>query len=492
MKVYYYNKKFLYDLLQFKKVQIDYDFTERFNITTDLINEISRNKNFGITDPKLRAVALTFLYKYIYENVSGLIHILKKRNEFNKKTLVFRKGNSKLFRIKLVKDVNLLSKEGVSYYRALFFVYYLLGIKKNKQHDLKKVIALIKRDKLSTQIWKLINDGRNNDEDIRDENFFGFLLKDNFSNDPRLRQALKELKVYKKVLGTAFYLKSKYYLISGWRFFKQNPTKNFVTFEQHTISYMVLSFLAERIGINSFSIAHAVVNADYKRHMAFDHCLLYGKSSEESFQREDSIVCGKIYRTGAPIMNKMFKNISEQTEFLSRVLFLTDYVTDFGYDIEEVHIAKNTLIKKLVRNYPEIKLTVKYHPAKINPYTESILSDLENITFKQNADILEEIDSSDIVICDGWSSSGLETVIRKRQLVLLNVKQKRKDFYKYYESGYGYNAEDEVSICNAYETIKNKSGKINEAARKELIRYHLEFEDGISNTADTFQKLIAA
>ncbi len=492
MRLYFYNKNNLYDLFRFKKIPIDYNFTERFNITTEIVNSISNSEEFKIKNPKLKAIALTFLYKYIYENISGLIHILKLRNELNKETYVIKKGNPKFYRIEPIYEINLFSKDGALNYFLAFAGYYRLGMKKKDKFEYKDAIALIKRDNLSIRIWELINSKVYINNEIRDENYFGFLMKDYFTDDKIVKEAIKELQIFKKIMGLAFYLKLKYYLISGYKYFKLNPAKNFVTFEQHTISYMFLSYYAELININAVSIAHAVVNVDYKRHMAFDHCLLYGKSSEESFNRPDSIVCGKIIKTGAPIMNRMFVNIPKRDTFSNKVLFLTDYITDFGYDIEEVHIAKNALIKKLLNKFHEIKLTVKYHPAKINPYTKNILSDDRNIVFLQNVDIHTEIDNADVVICDGWSSSGLECAIRRKSLIVLNVKQERKDYYKYYESGFAQNALDENSIYNAFELIKNSNGAINEEARKSLIEYHLEYEDGITHTAEYLEKIIAA
>ena len=491
MKLYYYNKKDLYDILHFKKINIEYDFTARFEITNTIIKKITTNLSSEIKNEKLRAAILTFQYKYIYENLAGLIYILQLRNEFNKKTFVIKSGNPGIFKVKEISEFNFASKDGFFYYCLVFLAYLKKGASKKKYYEFKKIILLIKRDNLSTRIWNLICSEFKIENEIRDEDFFGFSLKD-YSEMNIPAAVHRDLLTIKKLFGKAFYLKIKYYIKSGVSYFKKNPTENFITFEQHTLSYMILSYLSEFLNIRSLSIAHAVINVDYKRHLGFDHCLVYGKSSEETFEREDSIVCGKIYKTGAPIMDNMFRNIPETKSFSNKVLYLADYITNFGYDIEEVHVAKNNLLKSFLLKFSKVSLTVKYHPAKINPYTDKILSGLKNVEFKQNVDIHTEIDQADVVVCDGWSSSGLECAIRKKPLIVLNVKQRRKDYYKYYKSGYGINVTDEESMFQAYEKISNAGSKVNESARNELIEYHLENTNAAGVTANVLQNIIAA
>ncbi|CAN5667869.1 hypothetical protein BH10BAC5_BH10BAC5_14290 [soil metagenome] len=492
MRFYYFHNNNLYNLFSFKKIQIDYNFTERFRITKDLLTVLTNDNKFKIDNPKLKALVLTFLYKYIYENVTGLYIILKSRKELDKSTFVIRKGNAKIFKIKEINDLNIISNHGLFYLVIMFLGYYRLGLKKNISQKYQHVIVLIKNDILSTRIWNLLTRKINLKNSIVDDNYFGFLLKDYFMPLPEIINALNELRIYKKILGYSFYIKTKFYLISGFKFLRMNPSKYFITFEQNTISYMVLSYVAEKMNVVSVSISHAVINGNYKRHMAFDYCLLYGKSSEESYQRKDSVISGKIFKTGAPIMESLFSNIHVPSEWKNKVLFLTDYITEFGYDIKNVHLEKNSLIKKLITEYPEITLTVKYHPAKINPYSQSILSDCKNVIFKQNVSIHDEIDNTDLVICDGWSSSGLETAIRKRPLFVLNVKQEREDLYKYYESGYAYNIYNEETLFCSFESVKSSVGIINEKARNELINYHLEYLDSIAATSRTLETILAA
>ncbi|MBW1837956.1 MAG: hypothetical protein JRI99_13670 [Deltaproteobacteria bacterium] len=257
---------------------------------------------------------------------------------------------------------------------------------------------------------------------------------------------------------------------SFYQFLIINPCKSIVTFEQSSHNSAVLAYIARLMQKTSISLAHAPTFGENYKHNPCKYCLVFGKSSQDSFERKDSIDCGQVITIGAPNTDTSFKKPMSNKPWNDDVLFLPNYVKP-NREFEQDTIFE--VIKKFIDTFPEIKVTVKPHLAQKNPYIHKYLSVHSNVNIlMENASLSEQIDNHDVTIILGWSSTGLDVIIRKKPLIRLNL-FKVDDWFGYSKSGYALDATNYEELCETFRQFRGRRA-VNLSAREKILDIHFE------------------
>ncbi len=472
MALYYSNKNKLVKLFSSKTYFDESNIDERKKISEKLVEIYCKENNLNtntIRKEILICIKL-FLFKYYLEYESRLFSILdRNKTILGKKNVIIRKGAKRLFALKQAAEIVLPCKYSIGGFFFKLFEGLNFGFRKSKKKKTDILVLHVGTGKIEKSIWDQITGYTKREFVFRlfpskmviniNSFYEKNVIYEEFEND---------LTQIKGRIPFFLYSIIKLMVYSAHGFLSRNPSNIIVSFEQSSPHMAVLSYVCRKMNVVKIDLAHAVTFGENYKYSPSDYNLLFGKSSAQSFRKKESIVCGKIVEIGAPNLDRFFSVPEIHKPWNNDILFLPNYaIHERSY--EQVLIM-NT-IEKLLIEFPEINLTVKHHPAKVNAEAVKILGKYSQVSFKKSADLLQEIDSHDLVIVVGWSVSGLEVTIRKRPLIRIN-NPFVPDWFGYSRSGYAKDASDYMELRNAYLQYKN-SRSLDLGARKKIINYHL-------------------
>lgn len=150
------------------------------------------------------------------------------------------------------------------------------------------------------------------------------------------------------------------------------------------------------------------------------------------------------------------------------------------WEINEPVISK---VFSSMKNFPEVQLVVKPHPAEESKLHELILRETSqnNIIIKKDLDIFELLFSSEIVITM-FSTVGLEAIILDKPVITINLTNK-PDSYPYAESGAALGVYKPEDISNAIKKVlyDPEVGMALKKCRKKFVYEHAYKMDGLAS-----------
>jgi hypothetical protein len=491
MNIFYFNINKLKHFLFKQKFVENIPLHKRFEITNHLVEQYFRKHNLNNKGPKELEIAFKlFLFQYYINNVTSLSAIVENYDLKKKNIIVIRKGVKKLYALDEVKEILLPNKYSVTGVLFKLITGILAGIINKDEKSTEKDILVLSagNGKLENEIWQEISIFLAHSYQIKNLKYNKIQLKPrfNFQKQKLKIQFEKDLKLYKKVMP--------YFLINLFRlqfhnlhqFLLRNPSKIVVSFEQSSPYTALLAYIAKNMGRTFVNIAHAPTFGENYKHNPADYNLVYGESSKTSFSRKDSVICGEIIEVGAPKTDYLFRKEKEGKKWSNDVLFLPNYVNR-RRDFEQIETLK--VIQKFLVAFPEIKMTVKPHPAKENPYLDKLLGHYRNVCVKVDAVLAEEIDKHDVIIMVGWSASGLEVIVREKPMIRLNIFDVA-DWFGYSRFGYAFDAGSFEELCDSFVYIRNNPD-VDLRAKRRILKYHLTNHGRAgSETAAFFDKVM--
>lgn len=493
MVYFYFSKNRLKQLFSNEEWVDNTPLQDRHRIADELVNNYCRTTGLDSHVPRKLLISVKLLlFRYYLNHVCCLYALVEDMGLRYRNVCVIRKGIKRLYAFDGMRDVVFPSR----YALALMFktaLGFIRGVKgrgsctSDGRSDQAMVDVLLLHEgqgNLEKGIWKEIS--RSFSGTYR---FRGIPTVTAVPSDWFYRPASDVVSRFEQDLG---YFKNRVPLIvlrsianhfyHLYKFLTCHPCKVIVTFEQASPTSALLSYIAGLMNKTSVSLAHAPTFGENYKHNPCDYCLVFGRSSQESFERPDSINCGQILAIGSPNSDRAFKSVTKRKPWNNDVLFLPNYVKP-NRDSEQDMTFQ--VIRRFIKTFPKIRLTVKPHPAQENPHIQRYFSCLPEVEIlDRTADLCSQIDHHDVVIILGWSASGLEVVIRRKPMIRLNLFN-TQDWFGYARSGYAHEAQDYEGLCRAFRKMQAKN-TVDLSARSKLLNRHFANQGWSADRAARF------
>jgi len=479
MEIFYFKKNKLKKLFSDKTFVDQTPLHKRLEIVDQLVEEYCSSNGLNPLEPAELIIAVNFfLFDYYLNYVSCLYSIVKNNDLTGRNIVVIRNGIKRFYKFEGVREIVLPTRYSLSTISGSILILFkfiagaLGGFAfKDKPDEMTDILILpAGSGELERKIW--LNISQFLDCSYTIKKFPAMMLKTPYwfsgPNDEIVKRFKRDLKNFSNRIPFLLRQIIIYRFYNLYQFLILNPYKIIVSFEQSSPNAAIIAYIARLLQSVSISLAHAPTFGENYKHNPSKYCLLFGKSSQESFERKDSINCGQVIAIGAPKSDIPFKKAIKNKPWNNDVLFLPNYVKP-NRDFEQNMTFD--VIQKFIETFPEIKLTVKPHPAQKNPYIQEYLSAYSNVNIlKKNADLSEQIDNHDVTIILGWSASGLDVIIREKPLIRLNL-FKVDDWFEYARSGYALDATNYDGLCEAFKHLRTNPA-VNMSAKEKLLDFH--------------------
>jgi hypothetical protein len=180
---------------------------------------------------------------------------------------------------------------------------------------------------------------------------------------------------------------------------------------------------ARRAGIPSFVIQHGITNR-YWWPFTASKMLLWGSKFEKEVLQLGTPV-DLLTVCGMPAADQLFSRYQKQADenphqTASSFVVLSD--TQARFLEPELYARYKTLFRALVSATPQISWLIKLHPLENEQfYQEMIDARFPNFRILPKSTTLEQAVTQADVACTLWSTSGLEAMMMRRPLVVLDV-----------------------------------------------------------------------
>jgi hypothetical protein len=293
-------------------------------------------------------------------------------------------------------------------------------------------------------------------------------LRHVFTNYSFIKQFESDLKLYTRKIPYLYLYLIRLQFHNLDQFLIYHPCKVIVLFEQSSPHSAIFSYLVKNSERTKVDFAHAPTLGKSYKHSPSAYNLVFGESSKRSFEEHDSIVCGKVIEIGAPRLDVFLSAPIVKKRWENDILFLPSYVKHKRHDEEEEIMA---VLSSFLLKFPEVKLTIKHHPARNNSHAEKLFLKNENVRNIRDGNLLQEIDKHDVVIMAKNSSSGIEVIAREKPLIRLEV-HGVEDWFGYTRLGYALDAKNLEQLCEVFLRIRSNPG-VDTQAKKRILDYHL-------------------
>ena len=499
MEFFYFKKNKLKKLFSDKCFVDETPLHERLKIANRLVETYCSTKGINSLEPAELVIALQlFLFNYYLNYVSCLYAIVKNNDLTGRNIILIRNGFKRLYQFESIREIVLPTRHSLSkilksvliLFKSISGALGRIGFK-DKADEMTDILVLpVGSGGLERGIWHEITPFI--DCSYKIKRFPGIMPRIPYwfsgQRDEIIKRFKRDLKNFSNLIPSTILQIFKFQFYNYYQFLLLNPYKMIVTFEQSSPNAAIIAYTARLMQKISISLAHAPTFGEHCKHNSSQYCLLFGKSSQESFERRDSIDCGEVIAIGAPNSDFPFQKEIKNKPWNNDVLFLPIYVKP-GRDFEQDMTFD--VIQKFIETFPEIKLTVKPHPAQKNPYIQKYLSAYSNVNIlKERADLSEQIDNHDVTIIVGWSAGGLDVIIREKPLIRLNLFN-IDDWFGYTKSGYAIDATNYEELCKAFKHLRANPA-VNLSARKKLLDLHFNNHGfAAKKTAQFFETVLS-
>lgn len=187
---------------------------------------------------------------------------------------------------------------------------------------------------------------------------------------------------------------------------------------------------------------------------------------------------------GNPMYDGILKKVHEiksnyKKEGKIRVLLATTSLYEHGlWSKKQRDEVVNKMVSEICKYKNEISLTVKIHPSSesLSDYKEIIHQVDSSISIYQKGDIIQFLDSSDVIIFFKPHSALIYSILAKKPSILCNFFNTK---YEYVEKGYVSECKDPTSIVSIIKKIKDNNIASNK--RDEFVKDYLYKDDGLAS-----------
>ena len=335
MEIYYFKTNKLKSLFSRKEYVDETPIQDRLKIADRMVEEYCCKFELNSQGSNELLIAIKLLlFRYYVNHTTSLYSIIKNNRLNDRNIFIIRFGFRNLYKFEGICGVVLPGKYnilGVLSVAAIFLKYItkVLGRFLFKDHNNELVDVLILPEgngKLPKVIWSEVKKYLNCSYSFKTSpnkmirNSYHFISQ----NDEVLQKFRLELKRYDKKLPFLLVKWIEFRFYNTYQFLLLNPSNMVVSFEQSSPYSAILAYIARLMGRVSIDIAHAPTFGENYKHSPSKYNLVHGISSKKSFERRDSIVCGRVIPIGSPNSDVLFNKLMKKKSWNNDILFFTE------------------------------------------------------------------------------------------------------------------------------------------------------------------------